>query len=238
MVRSKLVQNIAPIVVIFLGLGFMVPSIMLRAQADTINPGVFAIDSKPYGIPYAEYAGMWHRWLISAPQPVNPATDPTGKNCAQNQAGPVWFLAGTTGGSAVRTCAIPAGKAILFPVMGSECDYASYPSAKSEPQLVLCAQADDNRAINLQASIDGVNLKQLDKYRATSPHPMNVTFPANNLFGSPPGQTQLIGDGYWVFLQPLSPGKHELHFSGLTPGNPTTGTTNFAIDATYHLTVQ
>ena len=54
------------------------------------------------------------------------------------------------------------------PVMGSECDYASYPSAKSEPQLISCAQADDNRAINLQATIDGVNLKQFDTYRATS----------------------------------------------------------------------
>jgi hypothetical protein len=81
------------------------------------------------------------------------------------------------------------------------------------------------------------NLKQLDKYRATSPL-FNVTYPPHNLFGSPAGQTQGIGDGYWVFLQPLSPGKHELHFSGLTPGNPTTGTANFAIDTTYHLIVQ
>jgi hypothetical protein len=31
------------------------------------------------------------------PQPLNPATDPTGKNCAQNQNGPFWFLEGTTG---------------------------------------------------------------------------------------------------------------------------------------------
>jgi hypothetical protein len=237
MTSSKLEQTIVPIVVIVAGLGLMAPSIMLRVQADTINPGVFAIDSKPYGIPYAEWAGKWQQWLISVPQPLNPATDPTGKNCAQNQNGPVWFLAGTTGGSAERTCTIPAGKAIFFTVVGSECDYASYPNVKSEPALVLCAQADVNRAINLQATIDGVNLKQLDKYRATSPL-FSVTFPPHNIFGSPAGQTQAISDGYWVFLQPLPPGKHELHFSGLTPGNPTTGTTNFAIDVTYHLTVQ
>ena len=61
-----------------------------------------------------------------------------------------------------------AAKSKNHPLMGSECDYASYPSAKSEPQLISCAQADDNRAINLQATIDGVNLKQLDTYRATS----------------------------------------------------------------------
>jgi hypothetical protein len=66
-----------------------------------------------------------------APQPLNPATEPTSKNCAINQTGPVWFLPGTTGGAAERTCTIPAGKAILFPVISSECDYASYPNLKS-----------------------------------------------------------------------------------------------------------
>lgn len=81
------------------------------------------------------------------PQPLNPATDPTGKNCAQNQNGPFWFLAGTTGGSAECTCTIPAGKAILFPVVGSECDYAAYPNVKSESGFVLCAQADVNRQL-------------------------------------------------------------------------------------------
>lgn len=108
---------------------------------------------------------------------------------------------------------------------------------KSQPALVLCAQADVNRAINLQATIDGVPLKQPNSYRATSPL-FNVTYPPHNIFGSPASQTQGIGDGYWVFLQPLSPGKYELHFAELTPGNPTTGTTNFAIDVKYHLTVQ
>jgi len=121
--------------------------------------------------------------------------------------------------------------------MGSECDYASYPNVKSEPALVLCAQTDDNRATNLQATLDGVNLKQLDKYRVTSPL-FNATYPTHNLFGSPAGQTQGISDGYWIFLQPLSPGKHELHFSGLSPGNPTTGISNFSIGVTYHLTVK
>ena len=85
-------------------------------------------------------------------------------------------------------------------------------------------------------SIDGVNLRQLDKYSATSPL-FSVTYPPHNLLCSPAGQTQGISDGYWVLLQPLSPGKHELHFSGLTPGNPTTGTTNFETDVTYHLRV-
>jgi hypothetical protein len=90
---------------------------------------------------------------------------------------------------------IPAGKAILFTVIGSECDYASYPNVKSEPALVSCAQADVSRAINLQATINGVNLKQLDKYRATSPL-FSVTYPPHNLFASPTGQTRGRSDSY------------------------------------------
>ena len=123
MIHAKLESNLITVISLLLGLGLIIPSTLLLVRADSINPGVYGIDSKPYGIPYAVWAGKWEQWLISVPQPFNPATDPTGKNCAQNQVGPVWFLAGTTGGSAERTCAIPAGKAVLFPVMGSECDY-------------------------------------------------------------------------------------------------------------------
>ncbi|MGC2596603.1 MAG: hypothetical protein WA395_00555 [Nitrososphaeraceae archaeon] len=229
-------QLVVAIAAISCGLVFTIPSTIDYAHGDNINHGVFAIDSQPYGKPYAEWAGKWNQWLISVPQPLNPATDHTGNNCGQNQAGPVWFLAGTTGGSAERTCIIPSGKAILFPIISSGCDYAAYPNVKSEQALVSCARADDDRATNLQATVDGVPLKQLDKYRATSPL-SSITFPPHNLFGSPPGKTQGIADGFWVFLQPLSPGKHELHFSGVTPGNPTTGTANFAIDTKYHLIV-
>src|SRR5205823_2283910 len=106
------VVNLVAIVAILGGVALTVHLTLLHVQADSINPGVFAIDSKPYGTPYAEWVGKFQHWLSSVPQPLNPATDPTGKNCALNQTGPVWFLAGTTGGAAERTCTIPAGKAV------------------------------------------------------------------------------------------------------------------------------
>ena len=48
----------------------------------------------------------------------NPVTDTTGAACAAGQPrGPVWFLAGTFGGDPVtRTCRVPSGRALLFPV--------------------------------------------------------------------------------------------------------------------------
>jgi hypothetical protein len=197
---------------------------------------VYSIGSKPYGIPYSDWTAKWEQWLISMPQQINAATDPTGSRCAHNQNGPVWFLAGTTGGSAERTCTVSAAKAILFPIVNSECSYLDTPTAKSISDLVSCAKQDPNRAINLQVTLDGRNLQQLNMYRITSP-PFNATFMPNNIFGYHPGSTKVVVDGFYVFLQPLSSGKHELHFSALTPP-ASVGGSPFTVDVTYHLTVQ
>lgn len=152
---------------------------------------------------------------LSEPPASNPAIDQTGKNCGQNQNGPVWFLAGTTGGSVTRSCTIPAEKSILFPIINSECSYSEDPTLKTASDLAQCAKVQNNPSTNLQATLDGVPIQQLDKYRVTSPL-FNLTFPSNNIFGSPVGTTQAVADGWYVFLHPLTPGKHELHFSGLT----------------------
>jgi hypothetical protein len=212
-------------------------SMILFARGDSINPGVYSINSKPYGVSYGNWTAKWEQWLLSEPQVNNPATDQTGKNCGQNQKGPVWFLAGTPGGAATRTCTIPAGKAILFGIINAECSYSERPTLKTESDLAECAKVQNNPSTNLQASVDGVNLQQPDKYRVTSPL-FNLTFPVNNIFGSPVGTTQAVVDGWYGFLQPLAPGKHVVHFSGLTPANPTTGSSNYSVDVTYNLLVQ
>jgi hypothetical protein len=146
-------------------------------------------------------------------------------------------LAGTPGGAATRTCTIPAGKATLFGIINAECSYSERPTLKTESDLAECAKVQNNPTTNLQASVDGVNLQQLDKYRATSPL-FNLTFPVKNIFGSPVGTTQAVVDGWYGFLQPLATGKHVVHFSGLTPANPSTGQSNFSVDVTYNLLVQ
>jgi hypothetical protein len=35
----------------------------------------------------------------------------------------VWYLASTAGGAVTRSCTIPAGKTILFPIVNTENDY-------------------------------------------------------------------------------------------------------------------
>ena len=68
------------------------------ARGDSINPGAYSINSKPFGISYGNWTTTWEQWLLSEPQVTNPATDQTGKEWP-NQKGPVWFFAGTPGGA-------------------------------------------------------------------------------------------------------------------------------------------
>ncbi len=216
---------------------FMLPSTSSFVRADSVNPGVYSIDSKPYGLTYADWTVKWWQWFNEIPQATNPAADKTGSNCGLQQSGPIWFLAGTTGGSAERSCTVPAGKAILFPIITSECSYAEFPNLKSESDLRSCATHLQNGVTSLVATLDGMNLQNLAKYRVVTPL-FNQTLPPGNVAGAPAGPTQGLADGNWVFLSPLSAGKHEIHFSGASVDITNTAVNNFAIDTTYHLTVK
>lgn len=68
------------------------------------------------GKTYGQWAAAWWQWALSAPTPVNPLVDPVGADCAAGQSGSVWFLAGTFGGAVTRTCNVPVGRSLFFPV--------------------------------------------------------------------------------------------------------------------------
>jgi hypothetical protein len=175
---------------------------------------VFPANSKPHGLTYGEWTAKWWQWGYSIPKDINPAYDDTGKNCAQKQNGPVWFLAGTYGHPVNRKCDIPAGKAILFPILNSECSFAEFPKLETLSELRTCAKTIQDQVTTLNATVDGVPISDLQKYRIQSP-PFNFTLPLNNILGLPSNiTTQAIADGNWVFLKPLSPGSHKITFRG------------------------
>ena len=191
----------------------------------TYSP-VFSSDSKPYSLTYGDWTARWWQWGYSVPKNSNPAYDDTGKNCAQGQKGPVWFLAGTYGHPVDRVCTIPAGKAILFPILNSECSFAEFPKLKTLSQLHTCAKAIQDHVTTLYAIIDGIPIPNLQEYRIQSP-PFNFTLPQNNILGMPADTTtQAIADGNWVFLKPLSPGIHKLMFKGGVQQSKIIGTSN------------
>jgi hypothetical protein len=213
-----------------------IPFIHAQVDAGVGNLDVFRPDSKPYGLTYAEWTAKWWQWAYSMPEADNPMIDDTGKNCANNQSGPVWFLAGTGGGAVTRQCTIPSDKGILIPIINVACDSATDPSLDTEAELRTCAKTDQDLVIQKEITLDGVNVGNLDSYRFQSPL-FNLTFPENNIAGVTPQTARAVSDGFWIFLESLSPGSHEIHFKGIL-GDPTaTGTANFALDVRYLLTV-
>lgn len=210
----------------------------IQAQEDSGNSslGVFPPDSKPYGLTYGEWTAKWWQWAYLMPEANNPLVDDTGKNCASNQTGPVWFLAGTGGGAVTRECTIPSDKAILIPIINVVCDSALDPSLDTEEELRECAKADQDMVIAKENTVDEVNIGNLDSYRFQSPL-FNLTYPENNIAGVAPQTAKAVSDGFWILLEPLSPGSHEIHFKAAL-GDPTAiGTINFALDVRYLLTV-
>jgi hypothetical protein len=233
-------------------------SIGIQNQTSKEAIAVFEANSTPFGLTYGEWTAKWWQWAYAIPKGIHPAYDDSGKYCTVNQNGPVWFFPGTYGKPVIRECIIPSGKAILFPILNSECSFAEFPNLKTIQELRICAKAFQDQVTQLQAIVDGISVPDLEKYRIQS-LPFNFTLPENNILGLPANtSTQAaVADGNWVFLKPLSQGKHEISFKGDTVGsnassnnnnNITTATSNnnsspFAFptgwnfETTYHITV-
>jgi hypothetical protein len=197
---------------------------------------IFPPSSKPFGFSYAEWSAKWWQWLLAFPGERNPSIDPDGRYCTINQEGPVWFLAGSQGevGSGLRSCTIPAGKAILFPVLASECSYQEQSGLKTPAELKQCAVKEHVGTVQMTAAIDGEPIDNLNDFRVQSSL-FNVTLPAGSLFGgSPePGPDQAVSDGWFIMLEPLTPGRHTVEFQGSV-----TGPVTWSSDANYNLEVK
>jgi hypothetical protein len=149
----------------------------------------------------------------------------------------VWFLAGTFGGAVTRSCAVPAGKALLLTpltqIQGSgvfDCEPTAPGILCNLNVLRALAAASQDNPMTLTVTVDGVQLPNLSGQRVQSPV-FSLTFPDGAVFGLPSGTfTPQVADGYWVLLAPLSAGAHTLHIHAVN-------NSGFEVDVTYHLTV-
>ena len=216
------------------------PIVDWRANQNSI---VYPITAHPFGKSYGEWSTKWWDHVLSFDCASNPLSDQTGANTGVNQSGPVYFLFGTPGGSATRTATIPAGKAILFPLVNNywqnPCstplgDNPAPGQTMEEFLTEVCAFFMDN-AGNFSVTLDGQELTDLENYRAISDlwyYTGNIDL-ASCFDNCINGESQpAVADGYWIMLKPLSPGSHSLHFTG---GMPDFG---FFVDVTYTLTVE
>jgi len=207
------------------------------------SPQVVPPNQEAFALSYGEWSARWWQWAgFGMPDAGNPITDPTGAQCAVGQWGPVFFLAGTTGaGPVARSCTIPPGKGLLFPIVNFA---GAVPEDGTTPEEVASAAsgaADLVDVSTLSVNIDGVEVQNLGRFRFRTPV-FSFTGSAPNL-SSLTGCTvtypncyegfrsQAVGDGYWILLMPLRPGHHTVHFHGEVPD------WGFVQEVTYHLNV-
>ena len=167
----------------------------------------------------------WWPWALeksTAASPLNGSYE-DGSQCdgqaANGSAQDVWFLAGTiTGEKVERTCTVPAGRKIFFPVFNI-LDY-NVPGAQSEEELQEEVVGWTNDALAhpkrpLFVTVDG---EPVEMNRLDSPSDLfHYTLQKGDYltdFGVEPGPYVGVTDGVWVTLPPLSEGNHTVHFGG------------------------
>jgi hypothetical protein len=192
--------------------------------------------SSIYGHSYQEWAAAWWQWALTQPVATNPVLDEDGRNCAAGQIGPVWFLAGTfqSGVRVERSCEVPAGTALFFPVVNSfYCAIAAVDPPETRTEAYARSQVSFVRdaANGLVATIDGVAVPNIKPRYFEESVLFDVVLPADNLFELDPGTLldPCVDAGYYLMLHPLSVGEHTIAFSGSLGA--------FTIDVEYTITV-
>jgi hypothetical protein len=184
---------------------------------------VVPASASPYGKPFGDWGARWWQWGLSIPADDNPILDPTGEDCDAGQKGPVWFLAGTFGGPVERTCTVPAGKAILLPLLNWVLWYpednewaVSLSVPGNTPTEVLRNLATEltDHTFALGCSVDGVPLADLLSLRGASSTAFAIDL-ADVIDGYEPGPRKpAVSDGHWLILAPLPRGEHTIVSQG------------------------
>ena len=209
----------------------------LHAAGRNPNPGIIPADSTFRGLSYGEWGARWWSTVFSIP--VVEGSHPVVSGGAFGGDNGVVFLAAVGGGATIEIT-IPAGTALFFPVLNSECSVLEPDPfhGDDEASLRACANGHLDNTSGLSATIDGAPVNNLDAYRVESPLFEFGPLPENNLFeffglDAPAGTTSPAVDaGVYLLLAPLPPGKHTLRFGG------TFDLLGFSIDTTFHITVK
>lgn len=206
---------------------------------------LFSRTEDPFGKSWEYWVERWWRWCYFDPCGTSPASDTTGKSCAKGQINSnVWFLGGTFGGRAERSCEVPNNRAIFFPIVNDIISFYTDPYLRTESELNAYASADLDHTSLLSVKVDGAEIHDLFSYRTHSSI-FEIVLPAFD-DKSTPTKTRAVSDGYWIFLKPLPYGVHQIEFSGQKlefdrlRGDKLglTELPKFSVDVKYHLNVQ
>jgi len=228
---------------------------------DAANPRVMPPDSTPFDLSYPEWHIAWWNWALSMPAATNPllnADDPGDQDtsvlpvwigpydASAGQSGQAWFLAEThqNGWVVERDAAVPAGTRLCFPLQNFMLfGWPPVPEAEAWMRFYLGLVLDTAVVV---CEIDGVPVRNLERYRHQSPA-VPMVLPEENLPGRPAGEYgMMVDDGYYLILAPLSVGTHTIHWTGsmvMIPywnpweAPPTPPYTSAVQEVTYRITV-
>lgn len=173
-----------------------------HAAASSTSP-LMAPDARVDGKSIGEWTGRWWRWAMS--QPIAPYLDPDGRICDEGQDGPVWFLAGTNGNfNPKRDCVVPLGKYLLVPVINMVYWEIDPKQPVNCADLQAGSAANNDHLVSAVVLIDGKPVADVAKYRARSNGCFVIDHDENG------AELHAAADGYWLMLEPLSPGSHTL----------------------------
>ena len=207
--------------------------------AVTNSLNIYPPNSKPYNLTYDSHAKNFWKWLLAVPASENPVNDQTGEKCANGQLNTnssVFYLSFNNGGKSERTCTVPAGKALLIPVMQVEVSDKELPGASVE-ELRSTAKKDQDSVNSLYLKIGDKEYSYQDllKYRTQPTEPFKAIFPDNGIFGiAKGGPSKVVADGFYILTDPLAKGTYPIHFkSSLICPDPDCAEPNFAQDIQY-----
>ncbi len=194
----------------------------------------------------AQWTQDWWTWVFQSSASANPLEDADGAFANNNNSGPVFFVAGTSGGSAERTFTVPAGKPLLIPLVNFvDTVPEATASSRASPQSVRATESQLlQKAIasvtNVFASVDGTAVKnpfsdlvQTSFFSMGEAREGTVATALGEEVGNVMDPSKAAG--YWVMLKGLPAGQYTLNFGGSSSGVP--GALDpFAVNVTDHIT--
>jgi len=222
----------------FLAILMVVAGALSLAMSGPVSADGAQIQGKTYG----QWSAAWWQW-----QEANFPDFAFGDglvDCSVGQSGPVWFLGGTAGSPlAERECEEPLGNHIhlLIPLVNASffnpdgnCPEPNFTCTIEEKREILDglfsevpAGIFNSVACDLQIEIDGTPAVFATPIVRTQSPPFDYA-----------GDPETIADGYWVMLDPLPSGEHEIVFSGGLCDIGKKGESLFRVDVTYVVTVK
>jgi hypothetical protein len=145
-------------------------------------------------------------WLINRGGTPNPTLDRTGAQCAVNQKGSFWFLAGAqTTDRIERTCTVPYGVNVVVPVISLLLSTNDSEVCKG---MVEVAQLSPYTIQESFVEINGRRFDRLQDYSAS------IYSCSSLVYGGEQLAKHANWLGLWVPLRPLPRGTHTITFGG------------------------